>query len=228
MPPALLVGSAIGTLAGATISFAVPASTKPGDTYVMIVGTELVIGGFPAALNPDVPWIDSVVFAATTAHVGRRVAKQGDPPTIAFTANGAPAWALSVLLVYRDLRDMVAVGWSGTAIAASTNFACPSRTLVEYSDLYLGIALVDSAATAVTPPAGTTERHEQQAGGRTLEVFELLAELAGATGVKTATTVANQSGGAASIALAANGLRGAGKVLTIDPPGMLGLPTEGV
>lgn len=227
MPPAGFIAKVIGTRVGATFSFAVPAQTKRGDTFVMIVGCEAALTTFLAAANPDVDFVDSADVVNGRIHVVRRIAEDTDPPILSIVGDAAPAWALSVLLVYRGLKAQASVSMSGSQIAATTNFACPSRTLAAYSDLYLGVALVTTAATAVVPPAGTTELHEEQAGGRTLEVFELLAELAGATGAKTATTGANQSGGAASVALAAQDVLPASAIVP-DVPGAIGLVEVGV
>jgi hypothetical protein len=110
----------------------------------------------------------------------------------------------------------------------ASNFVCPARELAAYSDLYIGLVLVTTAATAVTPPAGCLERHEEQAGGRTLEVFDLLAEATGTTGTKVATVAAAQDGLTASIALAAAPVIGFGKSFTFEPIGAIGLPDEGV
>jgi hypothetical protein len=101
--------------------------------------------------------------------------------------------------------------------------------MASINDMYLGIAGVTSASVSVTPPAGTTEREDQAiTGGRELETFDLHPEATGATGTKTATTGANQSGVAISVALAAAPLIAVDRTIKLDPPGTIGLPTVGV
>jgi hypothetical protein len=211
--------------------FQTPTATKARDTLIAILATADTNDG-PDLTDLD-GWIEEAAFtfAATSSKVWvlRREAQIGDTSTVEIPFLDATAWGLGVLAVWRNLNtgsDVVASG--STAVAASTNFPCPTLALTTYSDLYVGIALVTSAATAVAPPAGGTELAELQSGGRTLEVFQRLPEAVGATGAQTATTGANQSGGAAAIALAADPIIGFGKSFAFDPVGAIGLPSEGV
>lgn len=228
MPPASFVGKATGSNVGATFSFVAPAQTQPGDEYVMIVASS-GIGTFELddPVNAEIDWLDAANVVNAELFVVRRRAEEGDPPTISIKADAAPAWALSVLFVYRQLRDVASVGMSGSQITASVNFPCPSRVLAEYSDLYLGIVAVTTAATLVLRPANTTKLHEEQTGGRTLAVFELLAETGGATGAVLAATGAPQSGGTASVALAVVAPLVA-LTLVPDVPGAIGFVEVGV
>lgn len=234
MPPSQFIATASGALdvTNETLTFAVPSTCKPGDHLIAIIAATTAVSGF----DPDIPenagWESLALFAGATATgiVARRIFDADTPSTVSLTMDAASASGIGALQVYRDLETSPAVGASSSNIAASTNFVCPSRDLTRYSDLYIGIVVVTSAIVAVTNPANTTERHEHGATAFELEIFDVLPETPGATGTKTATTAANQSGLAASIALAASGLRGGNKTLTgIAPiPGMLGLPTKGV
>lgn len=230
MPPAVFVGSAPATAGADSFVFLAPAATKARDTVLAIVATASTNGPDIDALTAGA-WSQAAELpgADATIWVLRREAQDDDLGDIEIPMLDALAWGLGALVVYRNLDPSAAiVGASAAAIAATTDFACPARVLVAYSDLYLGAVLVTSAATAVTPPAGALERHEQQAGGRALEVYELLLEAPGSTGPRTATTAAAQSGVAASIALSADPVVGVGKVFRFDPVGTIGLPTKGV
>jgi hypothetical protein len=232
VPPAVFVAKVAGVGASLVQSFATPAARKVGDTYLAIIVTQAESG-----LDPDLSpeWEEMAVLTPSgteTIVVARRIAAEDDPGTLTITLTAAGTFIVSALVVYRDLNTtpaIVAPDASATRITASTNFVCPSRTLTRYSDLYLGIVAVTSAAVAVTPPAGTTERHDASDGaGHELEVFDLLAETVGATGTKIATTAGAQSGIAASLALASLPVQGLGKSFAIAPVGSIGLPTVGV
>lgn len=233
MPPAIFIGAAAGAIDGFEVfHFPLPASTKPGDTAIMVI-----VGFEDTLVVPDsfddltyVDYLDALAIGGDQARVAvaRRVIRETDPPVLLVHVGSPGSTTLSCVLVYRDLADVATISASGSEIAASTNFVCPSRTLARYSDLYLGIVAIRSAGVAVTPPAGTTERYEDTTGGHTLEAFELRAEAPGATGTKTATTAAAQTGTANSMALAVNGIRGSNKSIKISPAGCIGLPTEGV
>lgn len=226
MPPAVPIAQVIGVAGAPTTirTFATPAARKAGDTYLAIVAT----GGaqtLDVANSSGWEQLAALQTANGTVIVARRIAADTDGPSLQIQVSAVPTFVRSVLLVYRALDpDAVIVGATASAITASVNFVCPTQALARYSDLYLGIVAVSSATVAVTPPAGTTERYDATGG---LEVFELLAEAAGLTGTKTATTAVAQTGIAASIALAtyppASGLS-----FTFDPIGAIGLPTVGV
>lgn len=233
MLPLVFIGDVTGTGGGVTQSFAVPAATKPGDKQIAIIAVAPQISHVDVD-DGDNPygWEELAAIALTSATiiVARRTALDDDPDTLTLKVTAAATWVMSAMETYRgDLDTTAAVGAAGADVAASTSFACPSQNLARYSDLYLGIAVVTSAGVAVTPPAGTTERHEHSAAGRTLQAFDLLPETPGATGVKAATTGANQTGSAASIALTTTGLIGGKSLTDVSPvPGMLGLPMWGV
>ncbi len=238
MPPAVFVAAAAGTYDpfSEDCSFALPSATKPGDTLIFVIASpsgDTLNGDATLASNDFLEFVDAPFPPSgdpSRIMVCRKIFEASDGPSITIDLNDPGNPILCAVLVYRDLANVASLGASGTETAGvpTTNFVCPSRTLTRYSDLYLGIVTIATAAVAVTPPAGTTERFEQQISGCTLEVFEFLKESAGATGTKTATTVANQQGGAISIALSTNGPRGFGKAIKISPAGCIGLPTEGV
>ncbi len=230
MPPAIPIAQATGTVGAQSFTFTTPATTKEGDSMIAILAVPFLNDGPDFDDDELEGWeeLTRLNGGGASLWILRRIAELGDPGTIEIPFLDALSWGLGVIAVYRGLAVADPVGATVAVIAASTSFACPAQVLDTYSDLYLGIAFVNTAATAVTPPGGTTERHEEQAGGRTLEVFELLAEATGTTGVQTATTGAAQSGLAASIALATNPIIGFGKSFTVDPIGSIGLPSEGI
>lgn len=234
MPPASFVAATAGS-AGVGDDFAtfqIPAIAKPGDTLVAIVALDADDTGLDTDAVLELGWSELNDFGSpgSNLYAFRRELAQGEASGVAFELLGTLTNpGLAAMLVYRGLDNGAAVvGATGSVITASTNFVCPSRVLTSYSDLYLGIVLVDTAATAIAPPGGTTERLELQTTGRTLAVFDFLAEATGSTGTKTATTGANQSGIAAAIALAALPIVGFGKAFAFDPIGTIGLPSKGV
>lgn len=230
MPPTQFIAKVSGTLVGSIVSFAVPTTVRAGDPLIAIIAADPTVTTFNQALPANAGWelLGVLLGATATIITARRLAASDDRATVTLTLGSVPVWSLSVLSGYRGSESSSPVVGAFTNIAAATAFVCPSQTFAAYSGTYVGIAVVTSAAVAVTPPAGTTERSEELVATRTLEIFDYLPETTGATGTKTATTAANQTGVAASLALLAEGLRGAGKVITAAVPGMLGLPTVGV
>lgn len=232
MPPALVISSVANeAIDGGDffVDFIVPATAKPRDALIVIVAAD------DAADGPDFDELGSTweELAELDASTGRKLwvlrheVAVGDVGALRIPFDVQPA--IGVLIVLRNVNlGAAAVGSSATAIAASTNFVAPSRGLAAYSDLFLGVVLVESAAVAVGHPANTTEVIENQYDGQTLEVFAYYREDVGASGTKTATTGAAQSGIAASIALAADPVIGAGKSFDVDPVGTFGLPSFGV
>lgn len=235
MPPAHFIAESTGASTGGALhqSFATPAARQAGDTYIAVLVTSPGTAHLDAsnALNAGWEELYELELGNATVVCARRTATEADPATldVVLTGSGGATWVLSALIVERDLDpSKPLVDAAGTNIAASTNFVCPGITLATYSDLYIGIVGVTSAAVAVTPPAGASEKHEHALSTRELEIFTFHAEATGATGTKTATTGANQSGVAVAIALAAMPLLGAGKAFALDPIGTIGLPVEGV
>lgn len=232
MPPAIPVDQATGTIEAQAITFITPIAAKAGDTLLAIVAT--ADGNDGPDLDDEAAdgWEELASFTGSSSTVWllRREAQPDDTGNISIPFLDALAWGLGALLVYRNLdTGAELVESSSTEITASQNFVCPARVLAAYSNLYLGIVLVTSAATAVAPPGGgPTEIHEEQSGGRTLAVYELLAEATGSTGTQTATTAAPQDGLAASAALAADPVKGYGLSMSFDPIGAIGLPSNGV
>lgn len=232
MPPAVFIASAdVDVSSGVDAATAtIPSNTKALDTLVAIIA----LNSADAGLDPDA----AVGWELVADHAGpnsnlwilRRAFEEGDSGIVSIELLDALANdGAGALLVYRGLdvsADVVEA--SEASIVASTNFACPARVLTRYSDLYIGAVVVDTAATAITAPAGCTERIEVQNTGITLAAFDFLLEATGSTGTKTATVGANQSGIAASIALAAGALIGFGKSFAFDPTGAPGLPAEGI
>lgn len=226
MPPAIFVDEVSGVAGddAATMLFPGPLISKPRDTHLAII----VCDADCSYAGDDGEWEQLAKFAHAstdpTVVVCRRTATDASIPPLVM--NYPPLFAH--LLVFRGLNPGAPLGSSSSIdVAASTNFACPSRVLAAYSDLYLGIA-VAKAAVAVTAPAGTTSRAAAAASGHGVNVFSFLLEAPGATGTKTATTAGAQSGIAASLALPADALVGFGKSFTFDPSGAPGLPLKGI
>lgn len=234
MPPANRVGTASATVEAQSFEFATPIAMRPRDTMLAIVATAHTNDGPDFDAEDLEGWEEIASFGAATpagkVWILRREALEGDPSTVIVPMLDPLAWGRGALLIYRNLPATAAAVASGfNEVAASINFVCPSLVLTRYSDLYLGIALVTTAAVSVAAPAGTTEIHEVLGvDAYALEVFELLREEPGATGTKTATTAAPQSGLAVALALAADPVIGASKAFGFDPVGAIGLPSEGV
>lgn len=234
MPPIQFITKVTG-LAGSgptIIDFTVPTSgAKVGDSMLAVIMVDTGSGATPDPANLN-GWTQLVLAIGASAWVMvlRREIAATDLSPLHVQLSPAPAWFQAVLLVYRDLSQDVPSS-AFTDIAASTNFVCPSRTLVRYSDMFLGVVGVTNWAIGVdvAPPGGTTERHDSNDGNRELEVFELLPEAPGATGTKTATTGSNRNGIALSLGFGSNGVMdSARKPVFFDPPGAIGLPTVGV
>lgn len=253
MPPINFITKVNGTFVGAVISFAVPASTRPGDLMIAVVDA---IG--PTAYEADNPgnaqWfnaepanasgagIASVGAGAGVLYVFARIAKTSDTGTVTITADTPITNQRSTLLIYRqannphsaadDADPNIGPGirpleWSATTNAVATAHSVPSRTLISYSDIYIGIVVITSASTGVVPPAGCTERDEIGGAGRQLEIFDFLPEAPGATGVKVATTGGGFNSSTLSLIYAAGGLI-TPRAIDLVAPGAIGLPTEGI
>lgn len=233
MPPASFVGVAAATIGAQSYTFLTPVATAPRDTVLAILGTDAVNAGPDLSASELAGWELLGSFGAGPANgrvfILRREAEVGDASTVTIPMLDALAWGVGALLVYRNLDPGAAIVASGfTAVIAATNFPGSNLTLASYSDLYLGIVLVTSAAVAVTPPAAGVERFDGASGARELEIFEVLREAPGLVGAQVATTAANQTGVVAAIALAADPIVGFGKSFAFDPIGGIGLPSEGV
>jgi hypothetical protein len=228
--PAAFIAAAEATYAAGPLTFTIltPPATKVGDSMIALIGTDSAtstIASSPAGWTT----LATYTTAARRFFVLRKPATDEEPASHVFTMSSAVDQQ-AVMLVYRGLdTNFGVIEGSATQITTSTSFICPSRTLVAYSDLYLGIAFVSSAAVAVTNPGGTTERHDATDGAiaTSLEVFELLPEATGATGTKTATTAATQSGLAVSILLSVLPPVPA-QSLVPDVPGAIGFTSVGV
>jgi hypothetical protein len=233
VPPVGFIASSPAAAVGNEFAFATPAAANQGDVLIAIIAT---------TDNSTVLSVTSTDFE-TLAHleiappasgrgqiwVLRHVVVDGDVAQLVATASATPTKGAGVMLLFRGLDPFAALVAGDTSnVVGATNFACPSGVLAAYSDMYLGIAFVE-ASVDVTPPAGTTELADVAGvfGACELEVFQLLAEAVGATGTKTATTAAAQSGMAAAALLAAQAVQVAPSI-TPDIPGAIGFVTVGV
>jgi hypothetical protein len=229
MPPAVPVAVAVGVAGASSFTFTAPAATKARDTLLAILQSADSAAGPEYTDELLDEWTEIATFTGSGSKLWilRREALASDTGNIEIPFDDIGA--IGLLAVYRNLNTGAdVVDSDSSAITASSSFACPSLDLVTYSDLYLGIVLVNTAATGVTAPAGCTERAEEQDSAMTLELFDLLAEDTGATGVQTATTAAPQTGIAASLALAADPFVGFGLSFSFDPVGGIGLPSKGI
>jgi hypothetical protein len=228
--PAAFIAAAAATYAAGpkTFTFLTPSSVKERDSMLAFVATDSAASTI-ASLPAGWELLATYTLAARRLFVLRRFAAEEEPASHVFTMSSAVDQG-ALLLVYRGLDlNAALIEGSATQIATSTNFVCPSRTLVAYSDLYLGIVFVSSSNVAVTHPAGTTERIDAGDAGiaTEMEAFELLPEVTGATGTKAATTGANQSGLAASVLFATLPPQPAPSI-TPDIPGAIGFTNVGV
>jgi len=226
VPPILFIASTAGSLGASSFTFDMPTKARPSDVLIAAMWT----ANTGQNVDDDPTWIEllSLTTGSGQLLVVGRVVDGTEGHTIELPiANPGGAFLVAGLLMYRGAGlSLGPVDGSGTLVSASTNWPCPSRTPAVYSDMYLGFAC-STTATAFAPPGGCIERFEAASVGE-LEIFELLPEATTATGVKTATTGVAGSGLAASALIPAGGLVAIGKVLAFDPPGALGLPTEGV
>lgn len=243
MPPVLFIGVSAATYddggpGAATMTIAPSTTTRPGDSIlavfamaealldvVAINGEAVADSGWGEIVDLEVGSWKLIVF--------RRTATDSDPASYVFAFEDVPgpANAMGVALSYRGLSDAAPIGSSGVEISNSTNFACPSRTLTTFSDLYVGIAFASESDPRFTPPDGGRERYDATGSGgvvASLAVFDYQHESSGPTGVQTAIADPLATGIAASIAFAAEGIRGVGKTLVSDVPGAIGLPEDGV
>lgn len=224
MPPIHYVSSVLGTNVDEFAVFALPTSTKPGDTLIAVIGASDVDDGDVNEADLAGGWeiVGHFENANAVMNVCRKTFEKGDSAEQAIKTE-AGAFIVAALLVYRGMSVAPIVEGSDADVSGSANFVCPSRTLTSYSDIYIGFAfnVVDND---YTPPAGATERFDDDG----LTVFDVLPEAVGATGTKTAVCSGVCDGLAASIAFASEGIRGSNKTITITPMGCIGLPTEGV
>jgi hypothetical protein len=228
MPPVAFIDKAIGSLDSSTFTFQIPQRTKIGDQLAVMLCVGLT-DEITMDANPDAFDVASCAVSASALLFIVRVwyVEEIGPTFTVEVDTGVPSFGHAVLIVLRGPSDAAIAELSATGISASTNFICPSRALAGYADLYMGIVLVETAETAITAPAGCTEIAEDQAGGRTLAAFICYAETAGATGTKTATVGANQSGGAASVSIPSSPPPVA-SMLKPDIAGAIGFTTVGV
>lgn len=233
MPPAIYVGS--DTDDGPTaFTFAIPTAARAGDAMIMVVATEdqSIGNGLADELADGVEVLGELETAQGQIFVLRYVVtgEETSGSVVVDLQIAAVADRGGAMVCYRGLETAAPSGAAAAVnVAGSTSFPAPSQTLVRYSDLYLGIVFSRTAIASLTAPAGTTERVEFYDGASDrLQIFELLQEAPGPTGIRTTAANVASSGIAASIALAATGLVGVGKVIVLDPPGGIGLPTEGI
>lgn len=227
MPPAAFIAVTAGVQAIDRVAFTTPSAVKTRDTLLAIIASidpdEAQVVDMPEGWEQlaEFPLLNGIIT------ILRREVVDEEPPTHEVALVADP-FVVAALIAYRGLdANSPMLEATATAINASTNFVCPSRTLTTYSELYLGLVFV-SASVAITHPAGTTERYDANgAGPSRLQIFELLPELVGATGTKTSTVAAPQSGVAAS-ALFKVQATPLVQSLVPDVPGAIGFVEVGV
>lgn len=180
----------------------VPAATKPGDALLMIASSNSNSIQLPLPLG----WNLMVgIGPFGSLQVLRRIVTNTEPASHEFICTASTPQMAAMLLVYRGL-DNAAIAPdqpgglavpSGQANASGTTaFACPSLVTTSYSDIYFGVcySFFGPPAPTYTPPAGTTERADIQqvvAGVTTsMQIFDVVTEAVGASGVKTSTASA--------------------------------------
>ncbi len=233
MPPIVFIAAAAAIYDAGAGSLVVqtPLAVRPGDELFLVMAFHTgVFPVFGVDGSDSIATADGWAYAyttnaANTIVVMRRTVTDDEPGTHSATFTPATV-GQAALIAYRGTDPSVAVVPALTSSVAVKNHVCPSETLPDYSSLYLGIVmLVDGLA--VTAPAGTTVRLASDDATHSITLFDRLPEVLGATGTKTATTVANKTGLAASLLIGAQPVA-RGHTFSIAPIGSIGLPTVGV
>jgi hypothetical protein len=231
MPPALTIAGAEGVV-GDSITFVTPEQAKPRDTLIAVVATASTNDGPDYDADELDGWeeLAELTGSGQTVWILRREALAEDTGniTIPFLDPLADP-AIGTLAVLRNLDTGADVIESGVSVMSATStFTTPARTLTTYSDLYLGIVLVDNDELDVTVENQTTEIADHAADSMSLCVFTYLHEATGSSGTHVGILASPADGIAASILLKADPIVGFGKSFTFDPIGSIGLPSSGV
>jgi len=231
MPPAIYVaGDTAGAPAGASeLELLTPSTTRAGDTMLAIVVTHVDV-----EVEVGDEW--TILADLTTPEDGRitilrRPARDGDASSVSlpFAGGSAVERSIAALLILRGVDPHAElVASDAVDVSGAQEFPCPSLELAAYSDLYLGIVAAISDETTFAQPSDARLLIEGDGDGMTIAVFGRWPETPGPTGTQEATAALEVAGVAAAIALSADALRGLGKSFAFDPPGAIGLPTEGV
>jgi hypothetical protein len=238
MPPAAFIGSSpVVSSRTSTITLLTPSVTRARDLMLAFAwsgetnDSNLTTGALPAGWS-----LVSRIDTATRqmAVLLARVATDSEPPSHTFSqvATGSGFPLVMGILVYRGLdAGALLVAASVLDIIASTvSFACPSLTLVTYSDLYLGFVADHASTATMTPPAAGAEHVDQQVtndGGAHFGEFDAHFEVVGATGTQTATLSVASTGVAVAYLLKSLPPLPAPAIVP-DIPGAIGLVTVGV
>lgn len=196
-----------------------PTHARKGDVLIAAIGcfdarnidgaaatADVTIGGIVYHVE-NTAWtvLSRQVQGSDVAMLLSKIISDDEPAFWAFALTGASTKKLEgALMLYREIDQAAAVVEAGSAaVAASTVWNAPSRTLVDYSDLYLGIHYCRSAAVVITPSGSYTQRYHKEDTNSSILIGDWHPEATGASGAKNASTGAAQSGIVASFLLQA-------------------------
>lgn len=231
MPPISFVGASTATqtpIGNGPVVATTPSLVKRGDLLLFVIAQNDNTNTVPA---PPAGW---TLFASQGDTNGRvlihwRIVTDDEAPSHALQLANGTLRCAAVLLAYRAAADRAVVLSGGGNVTATTQFTCPSLNVVQHSELYLGVCQCTTAAVAITSPGGTTQRHSANGTGtdNSILVFDTLPEAIGASGTKTATTAAAQSGIAMAFLVRAQPAVAAPELVP-DIPGAIGFVEIGV
>ena len=201
-------GVLLALRAAANLTINKPVGTVAGDVMVAAISTT----PSTISITPPMGWslLQSQRQNANTSSVAAayyRVAGASEPASYTWTLSNGHAGAVGGILSYSGVDNALPIDVSAKAATPrSLSHTAPSVTTSLAGAMLITIHEY-SSARVWTPPPGMTERVDMASGaagnaGVTLEMNELLLDVAGAGGAKTARASANSDTGATiSIAL---------------------------
>src|SRR5512139_799804 len=198
-PPVFVSASPVITSRSATIAVRTPDLVRVDDVLLCFLWSgDAATGSNLDATKLPAGWtvLSDLTVGGQRSVLLRRLVDAREPAVHEFVVTPNPVGLplAASCLAYRGIDPhaaLLAASMTANAVGAPTvSFACPTQTLPEYLDLYLGFAAGHNAAVTCTPPAGTVERlddGDSTSGSAFISAFSLLPGVAGATGAKTIT-----------------------------------------
>lgn len=222
MPPINFVeAQALSEISASMCGGQVPTHAKTGDVLLAVFGCfdardwDQTVAAEDVTLSSIVYHVDPTAWSLVSRQVQvsdvvmvmRHVVTSSEPAFWAIPLTLASTKKLQgALMIYRDIdASAPVVEASASSVAATVNFTLPSRTLVNYSDLYIGVAYERSSNTVLTPNAVLSLRYHAEDGGgqSSIMIADQVRNVPGATGTRSCTSPTAQSGIAASFAIRA-------------------------